>query len=83
MNNKGVKTPAVLPWIPGGVDKKDSRNKYVHKKSEGRIRIVCGAQGSAKMWSPGCVNAAGKARQKWSARTVNSPNLGPPFSQAL
>ena len=36
MNNKGVKTPAVLPWIPGGVDKKDSRNKYVHKKSEGR-----------------------------------------------
>ena len=40
MNNKGVKTPAVLPWIPGGVDKKDSRNKYVHKKSEGRIRFV-------------------------------------------
>ena len=22
-------------------------------------------QGSAKRWSPGCVNAAGKARQKW------------------
>ena len=35
MNNKGVRTPTVLPWIPGGVDKKDSRNKYVHKKSEG------------------------------------------------
>ena len=42
MNNKGVKTPAVLPWIPGGVDKKDSRNKYVHKKSEGR-RIEAGS----------------------------------------
>ena len=38
MNNKGVRTPTVLPWIPGGVDKKDSRNKYVHKKSEGRKR---------------------------------------------
>ena len=36
MNNKGVRTPTVLPWIPGGVDKKDSRNKYVHKKSEER-----------------------------------------------
>ena len=24
-------------------------------------------QGSAKRWSPGCVNAAGKARQKWQA----------------
>ena len=22
-------------------------------------------QGSAKRWSPGCVNAASKARQKW------------------
>ena len=22
-------------------------------------------QGSAKRWAPGCVNAAGKARQKW------------------
>ena len=68
MNNKGVKTPAVLPWIPGGVDKKDSRNKYVHKKSEGRWQrdqIRCGVQGSAKKWHPGCVNAAGKARQRW------------------
>ena len=25
-------------------------------------------QGSAKRWTPGCVNAAGKARQKWQAR---------------
>ena len=25
-------------------------------------------QGSAKRWSPGCVNTAGKARQKWLAR---------------
>ena len=24
-------------------------------------------QGSAKRWAPGCVNAAGKARQKWQA----------------
>ena len=45
MNNKGVRTPAVLPWIPGGVDKKDSRNKYVHKKSEGR-RIEAGESDS-------------------------------------
>ena len=47
MNSKGVKTPAVLPWIPGGVDKKDSRNKYVHKKSEGR-RII--EAGSDSLW---------------------------------
>ena len=24
-------------------------------------------QGSSKRWSPGCVNAAGNARQKWKA----------------
>ena len=27
-------------------------------------------QGSAKKWSPGCMNAAGKARQKWYAKAV-------------
>ena len=26
--------------------------------------------GSAKMWTPGCVNAAGKPRQKWLAKAV-------------
>ena len=26
----------------------------------------------AKRWSPGCVNAAGKARQKWYARAVTT-----------
>ena len=36
-------------------------------------------QGSAKRWSPGCVNAAGKARQKWQARALVSPNLGTTF----
>ena len=45
MNNKGVKTPQVLPWIPGGVDKKDSRNKFVHKKSEERRKIGFGTTG--------------------------------------
>jgi hypothetical protein len=34
MNNKTVKTPSVLPWIPGGVEKKASYNKFVHKKSQ-------------------------------------------------
>ena len=30
-----------------------------------------GVQGLAKRWSPGCVNAAGKARQKWEATAAN------------
>ena len=32
------------------------------------ISYICpiwNLQGSAKRWAPGCVNAAGKARQKW------------------
>ena len=41
------------------------------KLEEVEIRFVIGikcrkcVQGSAKRWSPGCVNAAGKLRQKW------------------
>ena len=31
---------------------------------EGVFKIIR-LQGSSKRWSPGCVNAAGKARQKW------------------
>ena len=27
--------------------------------------VQVGLQGSAERWAPGCVNAAGKARQKW------------------
>ena len=37
-------------------------------------------QGLAKMWSPGCVNAAGKARQTWKA-TAATEFTKPPFSQ--
>ena len=29
------------------------------------VLVPFGVQGSAKRWFPGCVNAAGKARQKW------------------
>ena len=32
-------------------------------KAEAGRRLT--VQGSVKRWSPGCVNAAGKVRQKW------------------
>ena len=45
-----------------------------------------GVQGSAIRWSQGCVNAAGKARQKWylskSSNKIRQ-SCGPPFSRAL
>ena len=42
-------------------------------EEEGRLlasrrRTRASAQGSSERWSPVCVNAAGKARQKWYAR---------------
>ena len=41
-------------------------------------------QGLAKSWSPGCVNVAGKTRQKCKQQQQqSSPNLGPLFSRAL
>ena len=38
-------------------------SKDVTMRNPHRIHFL--VQGSAKMWAPGCVNAAGKARQKW------------------
>ena len=34
--------------------------------------IIVALQSPAKKWSPGCVNAAGQARQKWYARAVTT-----------
>ena len=47
-------------------DMKTSTTSMHCIKNEERIEVI---QGSAKWWAPGCVNAAGKARQKWQART--------------
>ena len=50
--------------IEGGgeiFDMKTSTTSMHCIKNEERIEVI---QGSAKWWAPGCVNAAGKARQK-------------------
>ena len=35
------------------------------KRGESPVLKTTELQGSAKRWSPDCVNAAGKARSKW------------------
>ena len=39
----------------------------IHEIEETVVRFLTeeSVRGSAKRWAPGCVNAAGKARQKW------------------
>ena len=43
--------------------------KYFRLNRGTHVSIGCVIQGSAKRWVPGCVNAEGKARQKWLAIT--------------
>ena len=65
-----LKSPVPEDLIPGMKPPK-------HDFSVGQV-----IQGLAKRWSPGCVNSAGKARQKWQA-TAGTEFTNPGRSQAL
>ena len=64
----GAGLPA-LPTLPPGLIPPVSMSSSEDLSHQVRIRyrghLNPNLQGSAKRWSPGCVNDAGKARQKW------------------
>ena len=64
-----------MDWIGLGTQK-------THRKRVMARAAILYINGSAKRWSPGCANAAGKARQKKKVigeEEQNSPNLGTAF----